>query len=113
MMRKGGLKWVPGKGGDREIIALAIDHIPPPLPFSPSDTEKMAPHFGHRTFVSFDTPAHPEKKVIKQNRIRRIIARFRFLLAIIHPPCFPEMLSNAIILRQREKRKITFCPFVS
>ena len=33
--------------------------------FNPSSTVKTAPHLGHFTFVSFDTPAQPKENVAK------------------------------------------------
>jgi hypothetical protein len=39
---------------------------------------KTAPHFGHLTFVSLDTPAHPKEKTAKSTNAKKM--RINFLM---------------------------------
>ncbi len=44
--------------------------------FNPSSTVKTAPHFGHFTLVSFETPAHPKENVAKTAIARIVLISF-------------------------------------
>ena len=37
---------------------------------------KTAPHFGHLTFASFDTPAHPNEKTAKIANAMKMLTHF-------------------------------------
>jgi hypothetical protein len=36
----------------------------------------MAPHFGHLTSVSLETPAHPKKQIVKIANAKKMLTRF-------------------------------------
>jgi hypothetical protein len=44
---------------------------------------KTAPHFGHLTFVSFDTPVHPREKTVKIANAKRILITFFITLHLL------------------------------
>jgi len=64
------------------------------MPFVPSSIVKMAPHFGHLTFVSFVYVAHPAEKIAKIANAKKMLTHF---LIITH------LLSSIYILVNQDK----------
>jgi hypothetical protein len=44
---------------------------------------KTAPHFGHLTFVSLDTPAHPKEKTAKSTNAKKILISFLIIAHLL------------------------------
>ncbi len=44
---------------------------------------KTAPHFGHLTFVSLDTPAHPKEKTAKSANAKKMLINFLMIAHLL------------------------------
>ena len=61
----------------------------PPLPAFiccstvPSSMLKMAPHFGHLIFVSFEAPVHPIEKTVNSINAKKILIHFVMVIYLL------------------------------
>jgi hypothetical protein len=53
------------------------------MPFTPSSIEKIAPHFGHFTLVSFVYVAHPTEKTAKIAKAKKTLIHFLITLHLL------------------------------
>jgi len=65
----------------------------------------MAPHFGHFTLVSFDTPAHPREKNARITNARMMFTQFAYLIIIAMPSFHVDTLSY-----KNNNANYHFCP---